>query len=126
MAGFDWLFGRGGKSAIVQLDPATACERVRRKDLVLIDVRTESEWQSGVAKGAHTVTLGDPSMVDKIYGLAKEDTARPVAVICRSGMRSGRAAKLLAQSGFTDVANVRGGMMAWTAAGLPTQAYRRR
>ena len=64
-------------------------------------------------------------MVDTIYGFAGEDTSRPVAVICRSGMRSGRAAKQLAQAGFTDVSNVRGGMMAWTAAKLPVKPYRR-
>jgi rhodanese-related sulfurtransferase len=123
---FDWLFGGGdGKTAVAQLDPATAYERVRKKDLILVDVRTEGEWQGGVAKGAHTVTLGNPRMVDTIYGFAGEDTSRPVAVICRSGMRSGRAAKQLAQAGFTDVSNVRGGMMAWTSANLPVKQYRR-
>ena len=126
MGFFDRLFGgSGSKPAIEQIDPATAHERVRRKDLVLIDVRTAEEWQGGVAKGAYMVTLGSPTMVDTIYGLLKEDASKPVAVICRSGMRSGRAAKLLAQAGFTDVSNVRGGMMAWTAANLPTQPYRR-
>lgn len=125
MALFDWLFG-GGKTGVVQIDPATALERLRKKDLVLIDVRTESEWQqTGVVKGAHTITLGDSTMVDKVYGLTKEDLGKPVAVICRSGARSGRAAKQLAGAGFTDVSNVRGGMMAWTAANLPVQPYRK-
>nr|WP_321361048.1 rhodanese-like domain-containing protein [uncultured Hyphomonas sp.] len=121
---FDKLFG-GGKPAIPQIDPAEANDRLRKKQLVLIDVRTESEWQAGVPKGAHMVTLGDPRMADKIYGVMKEDASAPVAVICRSGMRSGRAAKLLAAAGFTDVSNVRGGMMAWTAANLPVKPYRK-
>ena len=125
MALFDWLFGGGNKTPVTQIDPATAHERVRKKDLILVDVRTEEEWRSGIARGAHTVTLGNPRMVDTIYGFMKEDTTKPVAVICRSGMRSSRAAKLLVQAGFTDVSNVRGGMMAWTGANLPTQAYRK-
>ncbi|MEZ5998755.1 MAG: rhodanese-like domain-containing protein [Hyphomonas sp.] len=125
MSFFERLFG-GGKSGVTQIDPATAYDRARKKQLVLVDVRTENEWQGGIAKGAHTVTLGDPSMVDRIYGLMKEDASQPVAVICRSGARSGRAAKQLADAGFTDVSNVRGGMMAWTSANLPTQMYRRR
>lgn len=114
----------GGKSGYSNMDPATAHVQVRKKGLILIDVRTEGEWRSGVAKGAHTITLGDPCMVDTVFNLAKEDTGKPVAVICRSGMRSGQAAKLLARAGFTEVSNVKGGMMAWTAAGLPTQGYR--
>jgi rhodanese-related sulfurtransferase len=124
MGFFDKLFG-GGKPGIPQIDPAEANARVRKKQLILVDVRTESEWQGGVPKGAHTVTLGDPRMVDTIYGFMKEDASAPVAVICRSGMRSGRAAKLLAGAGFTDVSNVRGGMMAWTAANLPVKPYRK-
>lgn len=121
---FDKLFG-GGQPAIPQIDPAEANARLRKKLLVLVDVRTESEWQDGVPKGAHTVTLGDPRMVDTIYGFLKEDASAPVAVICRSGMRSGRAAKLLAGAGFTNVSNVRGGMMAWTRANLPVKPYRK-
>ena len=125
MALFDWLFGNGTRTAVTQIDPATAHDLLRKKQIVLVDVRTENEWQSGVAKGAHTVTLGDPRMVDTIYGFLKEDETKPVAVICRSGMRSGRAAKLLVQAGFTNVSNVKGGMMAWAAANLPTGPYRR-
>ena len=125
MSLFSWLFGGGAKSAVTLIDPATAHERLRKKDIILVDVRTEDEWRSGIAKGAHTVTLGSPRMVDTIYGLLKEDASKPVAVICRSGMRSGRAAKQLADAGFTHVHNVRGGMMAWTAANLPVQAYRK-
>ena len=123
---FDWLFGgSGNKATVTQIDPATAHERVRSKQLILVDVRTEQEWRSGIAKGARTVTLGDPRMVDTIYGFMREDTSKPVAVICRSGMRSARAAKLLADAGFTHVSNVRGGMMAWTGANLPTQIWRK-
>jgi len=122
---FDRLFGGGSKPGIAQIEPAEAHDRVRKKQLVLVDVRTDSEWQSGIPKGAHTVTLGDPRMVDSIYGFLKEDTSAPVAVICRSGMRSGRAAKILADAGFTNVSNVRGGMMAWAAASLPVTQYRK-
>ena len=126
MGWFDRLFGGGNsKPGIAQIEPAEANDRVRKKQLILVDVRTVSEWESGIPKGAHTVTLGDPRMVDTIYGFMKEDASTPVAVICRSGMRSGRAAKLLAGAGFTNVSNVRGGMMAWTAANLPVKPYRK-
>ena len=48
------------------------------------------------------------------------DKAEPVVVLCRSGSRSGRAALALAASGFTSIASMRGGMLAWKHA--PTSA----
>ena len=114
----------GGGEGPASLDPASAHERLRRRELVLIDVRTADEWRSGVAKGAKTITLGDPCMVDTVFSLVKEDTGKPVAVICRSGMRSARAARTLMAAGFSNVSNIKGGMMAWTSAGLPTQGYK--
>ena len=43
----------------------------------------------------------------------------PLVLVCRSGSRSGIGASLLASMGFTDVANLKGGMDAWEQAGLP-------
>ncbi len=124
MSFFSKLFGGGGKGPVTLLDPATAAERLRKQEIIMIDVRTEREWRSGTARGAHTITLGDPGMAAKVLGLVEEDTSRPIVVICRSGMRSGQAAKQLVAAGFTDVSNVKGGMMAWGAANLPIMPYR--
>ena len=46
---------------------------------------------------------------------------KPVALICRSGNRSGLAQMLLARAGFTKTVNVAGGMIAWRQAGLPVR-----
>ena len=40
-------------------------------------------------------------------------------LVCRSGGRSGRAAAALEAMGFADVTNLTGGMLAWSASGLP-------
>jgi hydroxyacylglutathione hydrolase len=45
----------------------------------------------------------------------------PIAVHCQGGTRSAIAASLLQAHGFTNVANVTGGIQAWTAAGLPLE-----
>lgn len=124
MSFFSKLFGGGGKGPVTLLDPATAADRLRKNEILMIDVRTEREWRSGIARGAHTITLGDPEMAERVRGLAADDTSRPVVVICRSGMRSAKAAKQLVAAGFTDVSNVRGGMMAWGAANLSIMPYR--
>ena len=119
----DLLKGGGGGAGITSIDVATAHQRVQKKALTLIDVRTEEEWRSGVAHSAHTISLNDPSLANKVFELVDEATETPIAVICRSGMRSTQAAGILVRAGFTDVSNVKGGMMAWQSAGLPTTAY---
>jgi sulfur dioxygenase len=45
----------------------------------------------------------------------------PVVTVCRSGARSAQAALQLAKAGFTDVANLAGGMLRWNAERLPTE-----
>ena len=47
------------------------------------------------------------------------DRDAPVVLICRSGGRSAKAALALQARGFTRVASLRGGMLAWNAMRLP-------
>jgi molybdopterin/thiamine biosynthesis adenylyltransferase/rhodanese-related sulfurtransferase len=84
----------------------------------LIDVREPEEQALGVPEGAETWPLsGWGSGADGVPPAA--DPATPVLLICASGVRSVRAAALLRERGFRDVASVRGGVAAWRAAGLP-------
>ena len=86
-------------------------------DAVLLDVREQDEWDAGHAPGAVHIPLGDvPSRLGEL-----PEVDGPLAVVCRSGMRSGRAVAWLTQQGF-DTANVDGGMMAWAAGGKPLVA----
>jgi hydroxyacylglutathione hydrolase len=82
----------------------------------IIDVRGAAEWNEGHIPRAEHRFLGD------LVSLTKDlprDT--PVALHCQGGTRSAIAASLLQAHGFTDVANVAGGIQAWKAAGLPIQ-----
>ncbi len=49
--------------------------------------------------------------------LAELDKDVPYVVYCRSGNRSGQATSLMADLGFTDVAEVDGGIVAWANSG---------
>lgn len=72
----------------------------------VIDVREPHEFKNGHIPGAKNVPLGKiPAYTPK----------GQVYVVCQSGMRSKRAAKMLLKQGH-DVTNVRGGMMAWAGA----------
>ncbi|MFI6412228.1 rhodanese-like domain-containing protein [Streptomyces sp. NPDC050585] len=82
---------------------------------VLVDVREEQEWRAGHAPGAvHlplSALLADPAAPEALRG-------RDAVVICRSGQRSQKAARALAERGASAV-DVEGGMHAWARAGYP-------
>lgn len=93
---------------------ATSPERVR-----LVDVREPSEFNGELGHIAHAelVPLATVLKVAQEWPRGEE-----VLLVCRSGGRSAKAAAVLAQQGFERVMNLRGGMLAWNAAGLPVEA----
>lgn len=100
------------------VDIATfASDRDAGKVPVVVDVRTQKEWDGGHVPGAVHIPM------DEIEGrLAELDSykAGDVYLICQSGGRSGRVAKTLAASGYSAV-NVDGGTGGWIDAGHPVE-----
>ena len=89
----------------------------RGDDVLVLDVRSAEEYvQDGHVKGSVLIPLPDLAM-----RLNEVPTNRPIACFCRSGNRSQVAADLLRQKGYTNVANVLGGIKGWRAANLPTE-----
>ena len=79
---------------------------------VLLDVRTEDEWDSGHIDGAVQIDFFDPEFPKKLEEL---DKSKNYYVYCRSGNRSGKSCELMAASGFTgDLFNLEGGILGWT------------
>lgn len=74
------------------------------KDIKLLDVRSQVEYRSGHISKAVNIPL---NKIDTYDGKEKQ-----VYVICQSGMRSKKAAKVLIKKGY-EVTNVRGGMSQW-------------
>lgn len=85
--------------------------------LTVLDVRTEREWNAGHIKGALHIHGG--ALQERFEEIPQE---QPVAVVCGSGYRASIASSFIRRAGFTDVANVLGGMSAWKAADLPLNA----
>jgi hydroxyacylglutathione hydrolase len=83
----------------------------------ILDVRRESEWQSGHIPQAQWRALDAFPR-----GLPAIDRERPVAVHCKSGYRSMIACSLLERAGYCNVINVVGGFDAWHGAALPEVA----
>jgi hydroxyacylglutathione hydrolase len=88
-------------------------DRLRRDGPVVLDVRTESEWEAGHIAGARHIHGG--LLQERYEEIPRESE---VAVVCGSGYRGSIAASFLKQQGYERVANVMGGMSAWKAAGL--------
>jgi len=88
--------------------------RQSNQNLQVLDVRRETEWQSGHIERAEWFPL------DNFKISAPElDPSAPVAVHCQGGYRSMIACSLLQRAGLKNVMNVIGGFDAWRQAGLP-------
>jgi len=82
-------------------------------DAQVVDVREADEVASGMIAGARHIPLAQLTA-----RLGELDKTRPVVAVCRSGRRSAAAADQLAAAGFTSY-TMTGGMLDWSAAGLP-------
>lgn len=98
--------------SVSEIGPSEAFELLDG-DAVLLDVREEHEWEAGHAPMATWIPLAE--LPDHLDDLPRE---RRIVCVCRSGVRSLRAAHFLQESGF-DALNLSGGMLAWFAEDLP-------
>lgn len=91
------------------LGPARFKELLSDTLVVLLDVRSSAEYQDGHIKGACNIDVRQPDFDKRIQLL---DRKRPVAVYCKSGVRSRMAARKLVQKGFK-VYNLDKGYLSW-------------
>lgn len=85
---------------------------------LVVDVRTRTEWEQSRIAGALCVPL--PTLPESLSWLEAHRDRR-VVTICLSAHRSIAAVRLLREHGFADARQLRGGMLAWWAQGLPTE-----
>lgn len=79
-----------------KLDPAQATElyTAQKDELVILDVRTDAEFNAGHAEGALHIP------VDQLAARVQEvPEGKPVLILCRSGMRASNAYKILRKAG---------------------------
>ncbi len=87
----------------------------------IVDVRQPDEFVGPLGRiaGAKLIPLGElPARAGELVH------DRPVVAVCRSGARSAQASVLLRKAGFSDVANLAGGMLRWRAEGYPVEGGR--
>ncbi len=94
----------------VETDVLELKRKLDRKDkFTLLDVREPHEVQIGRIPGSILIPLGD---LEKRSG--ELDRSAEIIVHCKSGGRSSKAVEYLRKSGFSNVSNLTGGILAWS------------
>ena len=106
-------------SRITVVDAAALAERLADRGVIVVDVRQPAEWRRGHIRGS--VNLPLTQLASRLHTLPAE---KPVVAVCASGHRSALAARTLKRGGY-QAENLKGGMHAWTRAGLPLQSTRK-
>lgn len=108
------LTGCSSSDAVEDVDVAGAAAIVEQGEAVILDVRTPEEYAAGHLAGAININVESPDFADQVSDL---DESAETLVYCRTGNRSGIATDEMADLGFTDLADLQGGIEAWAAEG---------
>ncbi len=91
-------------------------EKLEKDSGIVLDVRTQGEFNNGHVAGALLLDIMKPDFGDQIKKLDKEKT---YYVYCRSGNRSTKATALMNELGFKKVYNVKDGIDNILKSGVP-------
>jgi rhodanese-related sulfurtransferase len=84
---------------------------VAASEAIVLDVRTEEEFESGFIPNAINIDIRlGAGFIDE---LNKLDKTAPYYVYCRSGARSAQAVQIMQDMGFVFSYNLLGGILAW-------------
>jgi rhodanese-related sulfurtransferase len=100
------------------IDTQAALQLINHKNGMVLDVRKESEYQSGHALNAKNIP---PGKLSERIGELESYRERPIIVMCQNGNRAPDACALLSNQGFTQVYNLTGGIATWSKAKLPLE-----
>ena len=94
--------------------PASEAVSLINNDAVVVDLRNADAYARGHIVNAKNIPLDE-------FAARKDtlSTSRPVIAVCESGMSSTKAVAMLRQAGFESAYGLKGGMNAWSQAGLP-------
>ena len=106
-----------GDPKVHDLTPAEVARGLTEGRMLLVDVREPNETAVERYPDAVIVPLStfDPAQIPDPQG-------RQVVFACRSGRRSVTASQAAQSQGFRYDAHLAGGILAWKAAGLPTES----
>jgi rhodanese-related sulfurtransferase len=108
-----------GQTATQHLNPENFQAKLSSmSEKTILDVRTHKEYSSGHLKDAVCMDYYNDDFKQKVDQL---DRSKPVFVYCAAGSRSESAGKILAQMGFKEIYNLKGGINAWIKDNQPIE-----
>jgi rhodanese-related sulfurtransferase len=86
------------------------------EDVTVVDVRSRDEYAGTLGHIPDSLNIPLTELSGRLTELAPLKQ-RPLVLVCRTDMRSAKAAELLRAAGFAKVEVLRGGMTAWRIRG---------
>jgi len=100
--------------SINQMNSDELIEFIELNDAILVDVRTEDEYNSGYIENSLNI---DYFSNDFSLNADKLDKSTPIILYCRSGKRSSMSANKISKLGFKEIYNLEGGILEWIEEG---------
>jgi len=102
--------GQSSQKSVELAAPTSFEKAIQNKEVQLVDIRTPKEYHSGHLAKAINIDFYDKDFIQQMSRLNKNEA---VYIYCHSGGRSGRAAKRLSDAGFSEIIDLKGGIVAW-------------
>jgi len=106
----------GQHKTINQVDALEFDRLVKQNNGILLDVRTNSEFNNGHIANSGNLNFYSLSFRKKLILLPKNE---PIYLYCNTGYRSEKAAEILLENGYSNVYNLEHGIMEWDLEELP-------
>ncbi len=94
---------------------------IDRGEVFILDVRTREEYAAGHINNSKLMAVQDIPEQEIKERLKELPANRKILVYCKSGSRSAKASKILAENGFAQIYNMKGGITEWTKAGYEVE-----
>lgn len=98
------------------LNVQQAIQEINKRDALMLDVRANEEYQQGHIQNSIHIPLAVLQSRSKELEAYKN---HPVIIYCRAGNRSTHAGVILKKIGFSDIKQLKGGILDWQTANLP-------
>ena len=106
------------KTSVKHVDPKQAQQLIVDKKVIVLDLRTPTEFKAARIKGAANIDCLAPDFEERIKGL---DKSKSYLVHCASGGRSTRSLSTFQRQQFHSIYHLDGGIKAWEKDGLPLE-----
>ena len=115
-----WLvysFVNSAFSPVKELSTHDATLQINKQDAMVLDIRPPADFKKGHILGARQ--LKPEEIREGQFTKLEKQKGKPIIVTCAMGHSARKTALQLTKAGFPQVSTLKGGMNAWTGAGLP-------